>query len=68
MVYCYQNCSDLLWEKVSDWLRKTFEIQAENREVAKFLRSVEQLIQTERSEQFLVPECFFNLFLKVSDI
>ena len=42
MVFCYQNCSDLLWEKKGS--------------------------QTIYSEQFLVTECFFNLFLEVSHI
>ena len=30
---------------------------AEGREFAKLLRSIEQFIQTERSENFLVTEC-----------
>ena len=38
--FCYQNCSDLLWETICS--------------------------NSERSEQFLVTECFFNLFLEVS--
>ena len=65
MVFCYQNCSYLLWEKncSSDWEKK-FKFEAKGREFAKFLRSLEQYIQTvqcsERSEQFLVTECFFN--------
>jgi hypothetical protein len=73
MVLCYQNCSDLLWEKkcFSD-REKRLKFEAEGQEFAKFLRSLEQFIQTvhcsERSEQFLVTECFFNLFLEVSHI
>jgi hypothetical protein len=54
MVFCYQNCSDLLWEKkMFQWSRKT---------------SLEQFIQTvsESSEQFLITEYFFNTFLEVS--
>ena len=45
---------------------KNFEI----REFAKFLRSLEQFIQSngERSEQFLVTECFFNLLLEISHV
>ena len=42
--------------------------EAEGREFSKFLRSLEHLMQTVKSEQFLVTECFFNLFLKVSQI
>jgi hypothetical protein len=51
---------------------KRLKFEAEGQEFAKFLRSLEQFIQTvhcsERSEQFLVTECFFNLFLEVSHI
>jgi hypothetical protein len=51
---------------------KLLNFKAEGREFAKFLRSLEQFIQTvqcsERSEQFLLTECFFNLFLEVSHI
>ena len=44
---------------------KLLKFEAEGQEFAKFLRSLEQFIQT---EQFLVTECFFNLFLEVSQI
>ena len=48
---------------------KLLKFEAEGREFAKILRSLEQFIQnSERSEQFLVTECFFNLFLEVSHI
>ena len=46
---------------------KLLKFQAEGREFAKILRSLEQFIQT-KSEQFLVTECFLNLFLEVSHI
>ena len=39
MVFCYQNCSHLLWEKL-------LKFEAEGQEVAKILRSLEQFIQT----------------------
>ena len=71
--YCYQNCSDLLWEKnVLVIEKKLLKFEAEDREFAKFLRSLE-IIRTiysnsVRSEPFLVTECFFNLFLEVSHI
>ena len=46
----------------SDW-EKLLKFEAEGREFAKFLRSLEQFISNrERSEQFLVKECFFKLF------
>ena len=52
MVFCYQNCSDLLWEK--NWSsdqEKLLKFEAEGPEFAKNLRSLEQ---GERSELFLV--------------
>ena len=36
MVFCYQNCSDLLWEKIVLVIEKEF---------AKILKSLEQFIQ-----------------------
>ena len=47
MVFCYQNCSDLLWEKiVSSDREKLLKFEAEGQEFAKFMRSLEQFIQT----------------------
>ena len=43
-------------------IEKTFE--AEGREFAKILRSLEQFIQTVKGQNNLT-ECFFNLFLEV---
>jgi predicted ATPase len=43
MVFCYQNCSDLLREKL-------LKFEAEGREFAKFLRSLEQFIQTVKGQ------------------
>ena len=47
MVFCFQNCFDLLWEKhcFSD-LIKLLKLKAEGREFANFLRSLEQFAQT----------------------
>ena len=47
MVFSHQNCSDLLWEKKnsSDW-EKLLKFEAEGREYAKILRSLEEFIQT----------------------
>ena len=39
MVFCYQNCSDLLWEKL-------WKFEADGQEFAKFMRSLEQFVQT----------------------
>ena len=49
MVFCYQNCSDLLWEKISD-KEKLLKFEAESREFAKVLRSLEQFIQTVKGQ------------------
>ena len=58
LTYCKKNCS-------SDQ-KKLLKFEAEGREFAKFLRSLEHYSNSERAEQFLVTECFFNLFLEVS--
>ena len=53
MVFCYQNCSDLLWEKIvlfSDRV-KLLKLEAEGREFANFLRSLEQFIQTVKGQK-----------------
>ena len=54
-------------KKLFQWSRKTFEIRGwricKNFEIARTICS-----NSERSEQFLVTECFFNLFLDVSYI
>ena len=56
MVFCYQNCSDLLWEKIVLVIEKKFwKFEAEDRELAKFLRSLEQF-----SEQWTVRTIFGN--------
>ena len=64
MVFCYQNCSDILWE-TSD-REKLLKSKAEGREFAKITRTI--FSKSERSEHFLVTKCFFNLFLEVSHI
>ena len=47
MVFCYQNCSDLLWEKIAIVMeKKLLKFEAEGREFVNFLRSLEQFIQT----------------------
>ena len=51
MVFCYQKCSDLLWEKIVLVIEKNFvKFEAEGREFAKFLRSQEQFIQTVKGQ------------------
>ena len=51
IVFCYQNCSDLMWEKIDLVIEKNFwnsRLKAENLNF--FLRSLEQLIQTVKGE------------------
>ena len=51
MIFCFQNCSDLLREKnVPVTETKLFRIESEGRELAKLLRSLEQFIQTEKGQ------------------
>ena len=50
MVFCYQNCSDLLWEKSVLVIEKNLKFEAEGREFVKFLRSLEQFIQTVKGQ------------------
>ena len=50
MVFCYQNCSDLLWEKIILVIEKNLKFETEGREFAKFLRSLEQFIQTVKGQ------------------
>ena len=46
MVFCYQYCSDLLWEKIVLVIEKNFW----NFEFSKILRSLEQFIQTVKGQ------------------
>jgi hypothetical protein len=55
LTYCEKK---LFWRS-----RKTFEIQGWRPRIFKILK-----ILSERSEQFLLTECFFNLFLEISQI
>ena len=59
MVFYYRNCSDPLWEKnVLVIERNLLKFEAEDWEFAKFLRSVEQFIQTVQFKQLLVTIFF----------
>ena len=45
----------------SSHLEKLLKFEAEGQELAKFLRSLEQFVQTVKgSEQYLVRECYLN--------
>ena len=51
MVFCYQNCSDLLWEKnCSSDREKNLKFEAEGWEFAKILGSIEQFVQTVKGQ------------------
>ena len=61
MVFCYQNCFDLLWEKLFLWSKKPFEIRGWRPRICKFFeftRTIYSIIG--RLEQFLVTECFLT--------
>ena len=64
MVFCYQNCSDLLWEKIVLVIKKNF-FEAEHREFAKILRQLEQFIQTVKGQNnFGIQNAFFTFSWK----
>ena len=51
MVFCYQNCSDLLREKKCSSDRETLlKFEAEDQEFAKFVKSLEQFIRTVKDQ------------------
>ena len=60
MVFCYQNCSDLLWENiVLVIVKKNLKFEAEGGEFAKKFEITRTIYSnSERAEQFLVTECF----------
>ena len=66
LVFCYQNCSELrdFFSFSSEW-----EIRGWRLRICKSFEITWTIYSnSERSEQFLVTECFFNLFLEVSQI
>ena len=50
MVFCYQNCSDLLFEEIVLVIEKNLKFEVEGQEFAKILRSLEQFVQTVKSQ------------------
>ena len=63
MVHFYQNSSDLLQETIVLVIeKKLLTFEAEGWEFSKCLKSLNRTIysNSERSEQFLITECFFN--------
>ena len=68
LVFCYQNCPDLLWEKIVLFSDREFflKFEAEGREFANFLRSLDKFIQTVKGQnnfgnRMLVPGGFSYL-------
>ena len=63
MVFCYQNCSDLLWEKSqgSRDREKLLKFKAEGREFANFLRSLEQFFGTMKVQNNFWNRMLFKL-------
>ena len=56
-------------KKCSSDGEKNLKFETEGREFVKILRSLEQFVQTvTRSEQFLVTEYFFDLFLRYNKL
>ena len=65
MVFSYQNCSNLQWEKiVLLWSRKTFEIWGWMPRICKIF----EITRTTYSNNFCWQNVFLNMFLKVSHI
>ena len=59
MVFCFENCSDQLWEKVVLVIEKNFwKLKAEGREFAKILRYLTQFL---KQKTFLT--CYWRLLL-----
>ena len=51
MVFCYQKCLGILWENIVLVIeKKLLKFEAEGREFAKILRSLEQFIQTMKGQ------------------
>ena len=63
MVFCYQNCSDLLWEKIVLVIEKNFwKFKAEGWVFANFLRSLKNYFNSERLEQLFETEYFLSCY------
>ena len=62
MVFCYQNCSDLLWKKnCSSDREKLLKFEAEGRGFAKFLKSLEQFVNTVKGGKIFGSRKLFYL-------
>ena len=64
LVFCYQNCSYLMWEKIVLVIEKNFwNLRLKAKNLQKIWDHNNNLF-----EQFLVTECFFNLFLRFNKL
>ena len=65
IIFCFQKFSDLQWETMFKESRKSFEIRGWRQRIFKKIEITKtNCSNSERSEQFLVTECFlFKLFL-----
>ena len=63
MVFCYRNCFDLLWEKIVLVIeKKYFEIRSWRQKICKSFEITRTIcLNSERSEQLLVTECFSGI-------
>ena len=69
MVFCYQNCSNLLWEKIVQAIGKNLEkFKADGREFGKVLRSLNNLSNQRKIRAIFETEYFFNLLHNGSQI
>ena len=66
-IFCYQNCSDLLWEKIVLVIEKNIR-GWRPRICQSFGISRMIYLNSERAKQFLKKKVFFNIFLEVSQI
>ena len=66
MVFCYQNCSDLLWEKIVQVIeKKLWKFKAESQEFAIILRLPEQFVRKQWKVRIIFGHrMLFNLFPK----
>ena len=65
MVFCYQNCSDLVWEKIVLVIEKNF---WNSRLKAEKLQNFWDHLNDLFKQWKVRTECFLNLFLEISQI
>ena len=66
MVFCYQNCSDILWEKIVLQIKIFFwKFEAKGPEFTKKKRPLEEFIQTDKGQKKFASRTLFNLLFEV---